>query len=105
MNLMFIMPAAVASCIVACRAFTSLTNCRHQDVYIHTTRSHPVPSTRPHPVEGPARDDDGGGNNSNLVKRMGRMENIVAGIAFRSMASGIDSMGETSCPSGPGATG
>ena len=100
MNLMPIIPAAVASCIVACRAFTSLTNSRHQDVYIHTARSHPVPSMRPHLVEGPAR-DDGGGNNSDLVKTE-RMGNTVAGIAFRSMVAGIDSMGETYCPSGPG---
>ena len=58
---------------------------------------------RPHLVEGPAR-DDGGGNNSDLVKT-GRMGNTVVGIAFRSMVAGIDSMGETYCVSGPGAMG
>jgi hypothetical protein len=95
MNIMFTTPAAVASSIVACRSFVSLTSFLHKDVYVHSTA--PCPS-RPHPSGGFIGHGDVGTNDfgcdSMTPKKKGSLGNSIAGIAFRSMGAGIDSMGQ-----------
>jgi len=95
MNLMFNIPAASVSSIVACRLFVSLTNFRQHDVYIHSVRSY-LP-THVH-REGSGRNvrqvhatGDGGedGSDDCLAKKM---RNTVAGIAFRIVGESVDSM-------------
>ena len=102
MNIIFSVPAAVASSIVACRAFISLTNFGQKDVYVHTARYVP---TRLRPNEGrgsgPSPATVGGGVGGGLsdgcdasfAKKRRGIGNMIAGITFRNMAAGIDSMG------------
>ena len=94
MDVMFSTPAAVASSIVACRAFTSLTNFRQANVYVQ-----PAPPYRPPPRfgEGPGGVDHVGGGGSDTDSDSGfakkkRMGGTLAAIAFRSVVAGIDSM-------------
>ena len=93
---MFTIPAAVASSIVACRSFVSLTSFLHNDVYVHSAA--PCPPSRPHPSGGFSSHDDLGtdglGCDSMTAKKKGGIVNSIAGTAFRSMGAGIDSMGQ-----------
>jgi hypothetical protein len=92
MNLMFNIPAASVSSIVACHLFISLTNFRQHDVYIHSVRPYLPTRVR---CEGSGRNVSqahvGGGHGSDdrLAKKM---RNTVAGIAFRVIGEGVDSM-------------
>lgn len=92
MNLMFTIPAAVASAIVACRSFVSLTNFRQKDIYVHSTL--PYSSTR----VGTGGDARGGGagdaGEGSLTKKKREEGNTIAGIVFHGMGAGIESMGE-----------
>ena len=96
MNIMFPVPAAVASCIVACRSFVSLASFRPRDVYVHS--SMPCSTTR---VRSGAGDviqiRAGGGVDDGTLgkkKRSARNLNTIAGITFRGMTAGVDSMGQ-----------
>jgi len=92
MDSMFPFPAAVASCIAACRSFVSLTSFRPKDVYVHAAATRPP--IRLHPSGG---NDviqicaDGGGcaSDNSLAKT-----NRNAGIAFRSKGTCVDSVGQ-----------
>ena len=90
--MMSCLPAAVATSIVACRAFVSLSNFRQQDLYVHSAM--PYHSTRPRAV--------GGAGSGNIEARLGDPAknnkgkgNTIANIAFRSVVAGIDSMGQS----------
>ena len=98
MNVMFSTTAALSASIVACRAFVSLTNFSQKDVYARP----------PAPYQGGGREGvrqaggrvcGSGGSDSDsdgaLPQQKRRMRNVIAGIIFRNMAAGIDSMGET----------
>ena len=96
MNVMFTISAAVASSIVACRSFVSLTNFRQRDRYVYSSTPCPVTGTRPggssditqvHPSE-----DGTCASNGNRAGRRG-LGNTIAGITFR-IGAGIDSMGQ-----------
>ena len=96
MNVMFTISAAVASSIVACRSFVSLTNFRQRDRYVYSSTPCPVTGTRPggssditqvHPSE-----DGTCASNGNRAGRRG-LGNTIAGITFR-ISVGIDSMGQ-----------
>ena len=103
MNRIFSLPGVAASSIVACRLFVSLNTFRPQNVYVHSAR--PQPPIRLHHA---ASSSDvvrqaragGGGDNRNQKRAMG---NTIAGIAFRIMSEGVDSMGEVHSMDGPGA--
>jgi hypothetical protein len=89
MNIMFTIPAAVASSIVACRSFVSLTQFRGKDLYVHSAAASNMNGGSATRVGGdaPVRGRPGakGGN-------------ALANIAFRGMgivAGGVDSMGNT----------
>ena len=88
MNVMFYIPAAVASSIVACRAFTSLANFRHKSV-THTRPPYlsPVSPTRPRPSRG--------SGNRSVTKESEGAGNTITGAAFRSIVAGIDAMDQT----------
>jgi len=96
MNIMFTIPAAVASSIVACHSFVSLTSFLHKDVYVHSAA--PGAPSRPYPNGGFSGLDsvgtDGLGCDSISPKRKGVIGSSIAGIVFRSMGAGIDSMGQ-----------
>src|ERR1700733_60067 len=97
MNMMFCLPAVVASSIVACRSFVSLANFQQSDVYVHSITALPTTTwqsatgggfsggdvTRGLPASGFASD-------SSLAKT-GVAGNTIAGIAFRVMGTSIDS--------------
>ena len=97
MSIMFGTPAAVASSIVACRAFTSLTKFRRKNIYVQ-----PAPPHRPlcRLGEGPGNIGHAGGGGSNSDSGGGftkkkHMGSTIAAIAFRSVVAGIDSMSGT----------
>jgi len=71
MNLMFSIPAAITTSIVVCRSFISLSNYLSKDVWV-------LPSARV------------GFSHGSLAKKKRGM----AGIIFRSITEGINSMGE-----------
>jgi len=85
MNIIFLVPTASASAIVASRLFASLVNFSQQDVYVASSR-------RITPV-GESLPTDGTGNDDTLSRKRNRAGNTVAGIAFRIIGEGIDSMG------------
>jgi hypothetical protein len=106
MNIMFSIPAAVASSIVACRSFKSLATFRQKDLYTHSSLPY---SSRVGPGGRGISNDDvihiragvsatgGISNDPNLVskkKKRGPGGNSIAGILFRSMGAGVDSMGQ-----------
>jgi len=95
MNIMFTIPAVVASSTVACRSFVSVTSFLHKDVYVHSAA--PCAPSRPHPSGRFRGHDDVGTDSlscdSRTPKKKGSIGNSIAGIAFRSMGTGIDSMG------------
>ena len=82
MNIIFLVPTAAASAIVASRLFASLVNFSQQDVYVASSRRiTPVGESRPT------------GGSSNLSGKRKGAGDTVAGIAFRIIGEGIDSMG------------
>ena len=86
---MFTVPAAVASSIVACRLFVSLINFRQKGVYIQ--------SVTPYSARGGGRGSGTGGVVQDLVgaeKNERSIGNTLAGIVFRGMSEGINSMGQ-----------
>ena len=95
MNVMFGSTAALSASIVACRAFVSLTNFPQKAVYVHPPA--------PYQGAGPGRVLQAGGgvcgsgseSDRTLPQKERRMRNVIAGIVFRNMVAGIDSMGET----------
>jgi len=106
MNIMFSIPAAVASSIVACRSFKSLATFRQKDLYTHS--SLPYSSQVAPGGQGISNEDviharagvsatGGIGSDPNLVskkKKRGLGGNSIAGIVFRSIGAGVDSMGQ-----------
>ena len=87
---MFTISAAVASSIVACRSFVSLTNFRQNGLYVYSPMPRPAPGirrSRSDDVTQVCASDDG----SNAKKR--GLGNTIAGITFR-ISVGIDSMGQ-----------
>ena len=95
MDFMLCIPAAAASTIVACRLFISLKTFGQQDVYVHSSPSCP-PTVRRSEGSGAGVDHahvNGGGHYDSLAKR-NRGTHSIAGIAFRILGEGIDSMGE-----------
>ena len=91
---MFIIPAITTSSIVSCRLFVSLTNFRQKDVYVCPAMPHPPTGPRPGGgcnTDYAAQAHPGDGKGLAMKKR--RMGSTLAGITFRSMAAGIDSMG------------
>lgn len=98
MNIMFAIPAATATSIVACRAFVTLTTFRNKDMYVHSAQ--PYSATRV--GSGNASGGGGGGGPDSVVHgranggstgKKGGLGNTIAGIAFRGMGAGVDSMG------------
>ena len=89
MNMMFCAPAAVASSIVACRSFVSLTDFRHKDVYIHSAM--PCPQ-RVGPRGGDATHARAGVGSGNHAKGKRGIGNVIAEIAFRSMGASADTI-------------
>ena len=87
MNMISCLPAAVATSIVACRAFVSLSNFRQQDFYVHSAM--PYHSTRPRAV--------GGAGIGNIEARVGdpAKNNQGKGNTIANMVAGIDSMGQS----------
>ena len=90
MNVMFTISAAVASSIVACRSFVSLTNFRQNGLYVYSPMPRPAAGIRR------SRGDDvtqvcAGEDGSNSKKK--GLGNTIAGITFR-IGAGIDSMGQ-----------
>ncbi|KAF8302623.1 hypothetical protein DL93DRAFT_2102570 [Clavulina sp. PMI_390] len=81
MNIMFTIPAATFTAIVACRSFVSLTSFRNKDVYVHSTQ--PLSNTRLGSGNGPSVIGTGG------TKKQGGM--AIGGIVFRAMGEGLDS--------------
>jgi len=98
MNIMFAIPAATATSIVACRSFVYLTTFRNKDLYVHSAQ--PYSATRvgsgnaggasgaPDVIHGRA-----GGPGS--IGKKGGFGGTIAGLAFLGMGAGIDSMGDT----------
>lgn len=89
MNMMFCVAAGVASSIVACRSFVSLTTFRQEGVYI------PHPSQRVGfgggaPGAGAIQARAGVGGSPAKSKSSGG--EMIAGIAFRSTGTGSDTM-------------
>jgi len=103
MNRMFTLPGVAAASIVSCRLFISLNTFQQQNVYVNAAR--PQPPIRLHHaaissgVVKQAR--TGVGDDNNNQKRT--MGNTIAGIAFRIMSEGVDSMGEVHSMDGPNA--
>ena len=91
MNVMFYVPAAVASSIVACRAFTSLTNFRQKNI-MHPRPPYlsPVSPACPHPNRGSGNDANG-----SVAKKSEGAGNTIMGAAFHSIVAGIDAMDQT----------
>src|SRR6266852_1682543 len=89
MNVMFYMPAAVASSIVACRAFTSLINFPQKSV-MHTRPPYLSPVSPPRPSRGSGNDANG-----SVAKKSEGAGNTMTGAAFRSIVAGIDAMDQT----------
>src|ERR1700730_15861023 len=85
MNTIFLVPTAAASPIVASRLFASLVNFSQRDVYVASSR-------RITPV-GESRPTGGNSNDDTLSRKSKGGGNTVAGIAFRIIGEGIDSMG------------
>jgi len=85
MNIIFLVPTASASAIVASRLFASLVNFSQQDVYVASSR-------RITPV-GESRPSGGNSNDGALSRKRKGAGDTVAGIAFRIIGEGIDSMG------------
>jgi hypothetical protein len=94
MNLMFTLPAAIASSIVVCRSFISLANYMSKDVRV------------PHPARVGLSEVTGGSDgilthisgdvgHDNLAEKKRGIGSRVAGTIFRGISEGIDSMGET----------
>ena len=99
MNIMFALPSAIALSVVACRSFISLTNFRQKDVYIHSAARYPSARLRP---GGSSSGGDvvqvrpgGYVNDSGLTKKKD-VGSSIAGIIFRNMGAGVDSMGQVS---------
>lgn len=100
MNIMFAIPAATATSIVACRSFVYLTTFRTKDLYVHSAQ--PFSATRVGSGNANGGDGHGGpdvihgrpGGPSSVGKK-GGFGGTIAGLAFRGMGAGIDSMGET----------
>ena len=94
MDIMFTIPAAVASCIVACRSFVSLASFRPRDVYVHS--SMPYSTTRVGSGAGGVIQirPGGGVDDGTLGKKKRSAGNTIAGITFRAMTAGVDSMGQ-----------
>jgi len=88
---MFTVPAAVASSIVTCRLFVSLTNFRQKGVYIQSVTpysTHVATGGMGSGAGDVVQDLVGAGKN-------GRgMGNTLAGIVFRITSEGVDSMGQ-----------
>jgi hypothetical protein len=107
MDFMLCIPAAAASTIVACRLFISLKTFGQQDVYVRSSPSYsPTIRRTVRRSEGSGAGVDhahvvGGGNCASLAKR-NRGIHPIAGIAFRLISEGIDSMGEVHGVDGPG---
>ena len=80
MDVIFIIPAITTSSIVSCRLFISLTNLRQKDVYVYPVMPH---AAQAHPGDG-----------KGLAMKKRRMGSTLAEITLRSMAAGIDSMGD-----------
>ena len=105
MNIMFGSAATLPASIVACRAFVSLTNFSPKGVYAHPPA--------PYQGGGPSRVPQAGGgvfgsgseSDGTLPQKERRMRNVIAGIVFRNMVAGIDSMGETYSTNELGAAG
>ena len=76
MDVMFIIPAAVASCVVPCRLFVSLAELRRKNAHVQAAAP---------PRPGRAADAQG---------RRGT-GTTIAGTAYRNMVAGIESMGDT----------
>ena len=96
MNIMFTIPAAVASCIVACRSFVSLASFRPRDVYVQS--SMPYSTTRVGSGAGNVIQIRAGGGvddgTHGKKKRSAGNLNTIAGITFRGLTAGVDSMGQ-----------
>lgn len=83
MNIMFCPPTAVATAILACRSFTSLTDFRYKDVYVHAAMPYPQradPGARGDVNH--ARPSVGGDSHPEGKRGMG---NMIAEIELRSM--------------------
>ena len=100
MNTIFSVPAAVASAIVACRSFISLTNFR-QRVYVHPAP--PRSSTPVSPGEGSGRkviqiQARAGGvvaSDSSPTRKWGGVGNTIATTLCRGIGAGGKSLGQT----------
>jgi len=93
MNLMFALPAAIASSFVVCRSFISLANHLSKDVWVsHATRVGISEVTGG--SDGILTHFSGGVNLDNIAEDKRSRGSRVAGIVFRSISEGIDSMGE-----------
>ena len=90
---MFIIPAITTSSIVSCRLFVSLTNFRQKDAYIYPDMPHPPTDPRPGGgcnADYAAQAHPGDGKDLAIKKRC--TGSTLAEIAFRNIATGIDSM-------------
>jgi len=102
MNTVFSVPAAVASSIVACRSFVSLTNFR-QKVYVH--RAPPHSSTSVGTGESSRRKviqaraggvvTSGSGSDSSPTRKWGGAGNTISTTLYRGMGAGVQSLGQT----------
>lgn len=90
MNIIACIPAAVASSIVACRSFVSLSNFRQKDVYVHSAVLHPPIRTRNAGSSGYGTSSD-----DSRTEKKRKTGNSIAGIVFRSVTEGVNSMGES----------
>jgi len=100
MNLVFSVPAAVASSIVACRSFVSLTNFR-QKVYVHRALPHSSTSvgtgesSRRKVIQARAGGVVTDGSDSSPTRKWGGAGNTIATTLYRGMGTGVQSLGQT----------
>ena len=96
MNIMFNGPAVIATSIVACRSFVSLSTFRQKGVHIHSAPRYSSSASEGSRGGGAirAREDGGVTNGGRRAKEQRVMGNATAGFTLRSMAEGIDSMGQ-----------
>ena len=95
MNFMFIVPAAVASCIIACRSFVSLTDFRRRNVCVQPAHRPSVDPSGGNAIQVHACGSGGCIGDSSHLKKVTSTEYSIAGSAYRSVVAGINSMGQT----------
>jgi len=97
MNMMFCVPAAVASSVVACRSFVSLATFLHSDVHIYSTTARR--NTHCRPSGGTSGGDviqvcASGGGCASVMKTAGSAGNIAVEIDFCNMGTSVNSAGQ-----------